>query len=339
MFRRKPNKPEARKKRAWEEDVEAEADGGGGGGDESTADAGGPSEAFLSLQKDLEEKERIQKENEQRARDEEMVAAEAANSVRRKEEVRKANAKNPRVFVDIEIADVTGAKSRLTKGKKVGRITFELFENAVPRTAENFRALCTGEKPRGSSGFPLSFLGNIFHRIVPTFMAQGGDITREDGSGGESVYGPTFADESFRLKHDQPGLLSMANSGRDSNNSQFFITFGPLPWLDSKHVVFGKARILAVVEGMEVVRKIEDCGTTSGEPTKRVQIAECGQIRDDDDKGDKGEEGEEEEEDDSRRDRGEEEKEEEEEEEEEEGGGRRKKRQRVRFAKSSDDGR
>ncbi|CAM9983532.1 unnamed protein product [Ectocarpus sp. 12 AP-2014] len=151
-------------------------------------------------------------------------------------------------------------------------------------------------------------------------MAQGGDITREDGSGGESIYGPTFADESFKLKHDQPGLLSMANSGkgisvgRDSNNSQFFITFGPLPWLDSKHVVFGK-----VVEGMEVVRKIEDCGTTSGEPTKRVQIAECGQIPDE--KKDKEERGA---------------SDEEEEEEEEASGG--KKRPRVRFAKSDDGG-
>ncbi|CAM9261816.1 unnamed protein product [Sphacelaria rigidula] len=149
----------------------------------------------------------------------------------------------------------------------------------VPRTAENFRALCTGEKPRGSSGFPLCYLGNIFHRIRPEFMAQGGDITREDGSGGESIYGPTFDDESFLLKHDQAGLLSMANSGRNSNSSQFFITFAPLPWLDGKHVVFGK-----VIDGMEIVRQIEDCGTSSGEPTRRVQIAECGQIQDEQDR-------------------------------------------------------
>ncbi|CAM9147032.1 unnamed protein product [Ectocarpus sp. 4 AP-2014] len=309
MFRRKPNKPEAKKKRAWE--VDAEAD------DKDEGDDTTPSEAFLSLQRELEEKEKIQQENAERAKNQDALAAEAANSLRRKEEVRKANTKNPRVFLDIEIADATGAKSRLAKGKNVGRITLELFENAVPRTAENFRALCTGEKPRGSSGFPLSFLGNIFHRIVPNFMAQGGDITREDGSGGESIFGPTFADESFKLKHDQPGLLSMANSGkgisigRDSNNSQFFITFGPLPWLDSKHVVFGK-----VVEGMEVVRKIEDCGTTSGEPTKRVQIAECGQVPDEEKDMEER----------SANDEGEEE------EEEEASGG--KKRPRVRFAKS-----
>ncbi|CAM9895515.1 unnamed protein product, partial [Scytosiphon promiscuus] len=269
MFRRKPNKTETKKKRSWEIDAEADENEAN---DETTS---APSEAFLQLAKDLEEKEKIQRENEERLRNQDALAAEAAGKARRKEELRKANARNPRVFLDIEIADAAGAQSRLTKGKKVGRITLELYENAVPKTAENFRALCTGEKPRGASGFPLSFLGNIFHRIVPDFMAQGGDITREDGSGGESIYGPTFADESFALKHDQPGLLSMANSGRDSNNSQFFITFGPLPWLDSKHVVFGK-----VVEGMEVVRKIEDCGTTSGEPTKRVQIAECGQIPD-----------------------------------------------------------
>ncbi|CAM9224719.1 unnamed protein product [Choristocarpus tenellus] len=128
-------------------------------------------------------------------------------------EKRIASTRNPKVFLDIEIAESAGADSRLKKGTKVGRIVMVLFSDVVPRTAENFRALCTGEKPRGSSGFPLSYLGNIFHRIVPRFMAQGGDITREDGSGGESIYGQTFEDESFRLKHDQPGLLSMANSG------------------------------------------------------------------------------------------------------------------------------
>ncbi|CAM9518335.1 unnamed protein product, partial [Laminaria digitata] len=197
--------------RAWEEEVDAAdaADGDGDGDGAKTA----PSEAFLSLQKELEEKEEIQRENEERARNQTALAAEAATTIIRKEKVRRANAKNPKVFLDIEIADVTGAKSRLKKGTKAGRITLELFDDSVPKTAENFRALCTGEKPRGASGFPLSFLGNIFHRIVPKFMAQGGDITREDGSGGESIYGPTFADESFQLKHDRPGLLSMANSG------------------------------------------------------------------------------------------------------------------------------
>ncbi|CAM9181699.1 unnamed protein product [Discosporangium mesarthrocarpum] len=274
MFRRKSKGTGEKKKRAWEEDVEAAEDDS----------VGQPSDAFLALQKELEDKEMIQKENEERTKNRDIERENKLEAARVKTEKRKALSHNPKVFMDIEIADGTGPESRLKKGKKVGRIVVELFSNVVPETAENFRALCTGEKPRGASGFPLSYLGNIFHRIIPKFMAQGGDITREDGSGGESIYGPTFADESFQLKHDRPGLLSMANSGRNTNNSQFFLTFAELPWLDLKHVVFGK-----VIEGMEIVRQIEDCGTTSGEPVRRVQIGDCGQLEEEvqvEDRGD-----------------------------------------------------
>lgn len=169
---------------------------------------------------------------------------------------------NPQVYFDISIG-----------GAPVGRVTFELFADVVPKTAENFRALCTGEKGVGRSGKALHFKGSAFHRIIPGFMCQGGDFTRGNGTGGESIYGEKFADENFQLRHTGVGVLSMANAGPNTNGSQFFICTAETSWLDGKHVVFGR-----VIDGMGVVQKMEACGSRGGQTSKPVMIADCGQL-------------------------------------------------------------
>ncbi|MET8703596.1 peptidylprolyl isomerase [Kitasatospora sp. NPDC058032] len=157
------------------------------------------------------------------------------------------------VFFDITIND-----------EPAGRIVFTLFDDIVPKTARNFRELATGQ-----NGF--GYEGSSFHRIIPAFMLQGGDFTRGNGTGGKSIYGEKFEDENFQLKHTKPGQLSMANAGKNTNGSQFFITTIVTNWLDGKHVVFGE-----VVDGMDLVTKIENLGSQSGAPKAKVTIAKSG---------------------------------------------------------------
>jgi len=170
---------------------------------------------------------------------------------------------NPVVFFDITLG-----------GEPLGRVKMELFVDVVPKTAENFRQFCTGET-KNASGRPQGYKGSKFHRVIKGFMVQGGDFLYGDGTGSVTIYGTQkFADESFELTHDQPGLLSMANGGPDSNGCQFFITTVPTPFLDNKHVVFGK-----VVEGFDVVQKIENTRVnTDNKPNLDATIAQCGEM-------------------------------------------------------------
>ena len=172
---------------------------------------------------------------------------------------------NPKVFFDITINQA-----------KAGRLVFQLYKDTVPKTADNFRALCTGEKGNCKTAptKSLIFKASNFHRIIPGFMAQGGDFTFGNGTGGESIYGRTFADENFLHKHTKKGLLSMANAGPNTNGSQFFITFAPAQWLDGKHTVFGE-----IIEGLTLLDEIEKAGTNSGKPSKVVSIEDCGELK------------------------------------------------------------
>uniref|UniRef100_A0A8C2WUU5 Peptidyl-prolyl cis-trans isomerase n=1 Tax=Cyclopterus lumpus TaxID=8103 RepID=A0A8C2WUU5_CYCLU len=162
---------------------------------------------------------------------------------------------NPQVYMDIKIGN-----------KPAGKLRFLLRADIVPMTAENFRCLCTHEKGFG-------FKGSSFHRIIPQFMCQGGDFTNHNGTGGKSIYGRKFDDENFVLKHTAPGQLSMANSGANTNGSQFFITNDKTDWLDGKHVVFGD-----LVEGMDVLRAMEAEGNKDGKPKQKVIISDCGEL-------------------------------------------------------------
>jgi len=174
--------------------------------------------------------------------------------------------KRPRVWFEISI-----------DGTFEGRINISLYNDITPITAENFRCLCTGEKGVGQSGKNLHYKGNYIHKAITEFVLQGGDITTQDGKGGESIYGPRFKDENFKIKHDKAGLLSMANRGPNTNSSQFFITLTDCNWLDGKHTIFGE---LADEDSWKLVQLIEKEGSPNGELKKKIKIEDCGEYID-----------------------------------------------------------
>eukprot|EP00747_Dinoflagellata_sp_TGD_P050650 gnl/TRDRNA2_/TRDRNA2_146880_c0_seq1.p1 gnl/TRDRNA2_/TRDRNA2_146880_c0~~gnl/TRDRNA2_/TRDRNA2_146880_c0_seq1.p1 ORF type:complete len:411 (-),score=78.91 gnl/TRDRNA2_/TRDRNA2_146880_c0_seq1:143-1375(-) len=252
----------------------------------SSTAARGESDGFRRMKEEMEERERFAKEFEegekQRLRDEE--ERQRLRDEQEREEKQSCQEEptalgvsgecrplpNPRVFLEVEVkgVEVLGRPGRGVEAS--GRLEFELFRNSVPRTVENFRCLCTGEK-----GDDLTFEQSVFHRIIPGFMVQGGDITNGDGTGGRSIYGREFADEGFWSRHDARGLLSMANSGPNTNNSQFFITLKPAPHLDKKHVVFGR---LLQESPPELLKRIEEKGSKSGDVKGVVRVIKCGEV-------------------------------------------------------------
>ncbi|CAE8627826.1 unnamed protein product [Polarella glacialis] len=226
--------------------------------------------------KEQEEKERYEQEFAEKGEREEhdQKKLEANREKERKESQKALEARkgkpNPIVYLEVEVRGLPGYGETEGRVEACGRLEIELFADVVPRTAENFRCLCTGEK-----GKRLNFKGSPFHRIIPGFMTQGGDITHGDGTGGESIYGPTFSDENFARLHARANLLSMANSGANTNNSQFFILFGQAKHLDRKHVVFGEL----VREDGGVMKKLQAVGSESGDVRGSVTIKDCGEIR------------------------------------------------------------
>jgi len=165
-----------------------------------------------------------------------------------------------RVYFDIDINSIPA-----------GRVVMGLYGNVVPKTVENFATLCAGDTTDARSGIQLAFAGSSFHRIIPNFMIQGGDFTRHNGTGGMSIFGEKFKDENFKLLHTGPGTLSMANAGRNTNGSQFFICTQKTSWLDGKHVVFG-----VVEDGFDLIKRIESHGNSSGKPSAKISIRRAG---------------------------------------------------------------